>query len=79
MKWAWAKEKHTYLRRYLEISRATRKKYIGDRKGGAVYFDIFCAPTVRKPKELAPQISQKFDETKPISPFFTFSFFGANA
>ena len=39
---AWAKEKHTYLRRYLDISRATRKKYIGDRKGGAVYFDIFC-------------------------------------
>lgn len=39
---AWAKEKHTYLRRYLEISCATRKKYIGNRKGGAVYFDIFC-------------------------------------
>ncbi len=38
----WAKEKHTYLRRYLDISRATRKKYIGDRKGGAVYFDLFC-------------------------------------
>lgn len=38
----WAKEKHTYLKRYLDISRATRKKYIGDRKGGAVYFDLFC-------------------------------------
>lgn len=38
----WAKEKHTYLRRYLDISRSTRKKYIGERKGGAVYFDLFC-------------------------------------
>jgi three-Cys-motif partner protein len=39
---AWAKEKHSYLKRYLDISRGTRKKYIGDRKGGAVYFDLFC-------------------------------------
>lgn len=38
----WTKEKHTYLRRYIDMSRATRKKYIGDRKGGAVYFDLFC-------------------------------------
>lgn len=39
---AWAKEKHTYLKRYLDISRGTRKKYIGEGKGGAVYFDLFC-------------------------------------
>lgn len=39
---AWAKEKHTYLKRYLDISRGTRKKYIGEKKGGAVYFDLFC-------------------------------------
>lgn len=38
----WAKEKHTYLKRYLDISRGARKKFIGDRKGGAVYFDLFC-------------------------------------
>lgn len=38
----WAKEKHTYLKRYLDISRATRKKYIGNGKGGAIYFDLFC-------------------------------------
>lgn len=37
----WAKEKHTYLKRYLDISRSTRNKYIGERKGGAVYFDLF--------------------------------------
>ncbi len=30
---SWAKEKHDYLCRYIDISRATRAKYIGDRKG----------------------------------------------
>lgn len=38
----WAKEKHSYLCRYLDISRATRKKYIGPGKAGAAYFDLFC-------------------------------------
>ena len=38
----WAKEKHSYLRRYLDISKATRKKYIGPTKAGAAYFDLFC-------------------------------------
>lgn len=38
----WAKDKRKYLTRYLDISRATRRKYIGERKGGAVYFDLFC-------------------------------------
>ncbi len=39
---AWAKEKHSYLTRYIDISRAARKKYIGPGKGGAAYFDLFC-------------------------------------
>lgn len=39
---AWAKEKHSYLVRYLDISRAARKKFVGDGKAGAVYFDLFC-------------------------------------
>lgn len=39
----WAKEKHSYLTRYISITRATRGKYIGPRKGGAGYFDLFCA------------------------------------
>ena len=38
----WVKKKHDYLRRYLDISCGTRGKFIGDRKGGAVYFDLFC-------------------------------------
>lgn len=40
----WAKEKHDYLCRYIDISRATRAKYIGDRKGGATFIDVFCGP-----------------------------------
>ncbi len=39
----WAKEKHSYLGRYLDISRAARRKYIGPAKAGAAYFDLFCA------------------------------------
>lgn len=38
-----AKEKHEYLRRYLGISSGARKKFIGNGKAGAVYFDLFCA------------------------------------
>jgi three-Cys-motif partner protein len=44
----WAKEKHSYLRRYLDISCAARKKYIGEGKGGAVYFDLFCGAGASK-------------------------------
>lgn len=39
----WAKEKHDYLCRYVNICRETRRKYIGIGKGGAAYFDLFCA------------------------------------
>lgn len=41
---SWAKEKHDYLCRYIDISRATRAKYIGDRKGGTTFIDLFCGP-----------------------------------
>ncbi len=39
----WAKEKHDYLCRYVDICRKTREKYLGRRRGGAAYFDLFCA------------------------------------
>lgn len=39
----WAKEKHSYLNRYIDISRAARKKFIGSGNAGAAYFDLFCA------------------------------------
>lgn len=41
---AWAKEKHDYLCRYIDVSRATRAKYLGDRRGGATFIDPFCGP-----------------------------------
>lgn len=40
----WAKEKHDFLCRYVQISSATRKKYLGPTKGGATYIDLFCGP-----------------------------------
>jgi three-Cys-motif partner protein len=45
----WAAEKHDYLCRYIDISRATRHKYLpntnsSDFKGGATYIDLFCGP-----------------------------------
>ena len=40
----WAKEKHNYLCRYIDISRRARAKYLGHGKGGATYIDLFCGP-----------------------------------
>lgn len=41
----WAKEKQEYLCRYVDISRAARKKYLAPLgRGGATYIDLFCGP-----------------------------------
>lgn len=40
----WAKEKHEYLCRYVDISRGARGKFIGPSKAGATYIDLFCGP-----------------------------------
>lgn len=39
---AWAVEKHNYLARYLDISRGARQKFLGARKAGATFIDLFC-------------------------------------
>src|SRR5271165_6274433 len=39
----WAVEKHNYLKRYLNISSAARKKFLGVGKAGATFIDLFCA------------------------------------
>ena len=39
----WAVEKHKFLKRYLDISRATRQKFLGDGNAGATYIDLFCS------------------------------------
>lgn len=37
-----SKQKHEYLKRYLDISRSARKRFI-DGPGGATYIDLFCS------------------------------------
>lgn len=37
----WAKEKHERLRKYVDISRAARRKFLKGR-GGATYIDLYC-------------------------------------
>jgi three-Cys-motif partner protein len=37
----WAKQKHLYLRRYLDISRGARAKFLGKGKAGATFVDLF--------------------------------------
>jgi three-Cys-motif partner protein len=42
----WALLKHDYLKRYIDVSRAARRKFLngknGNRPGGATYIDLFC-------------------------------------
>lgn len=40
----WAKEKHDLLCRYVDMAKATRAKYLGPKKGGAAFIDLFCGP-----------------------------------
>ena len=37
----WANDKHERLRKYVDISRATRRKFV-EGTGGATYIDLFC-------------------------------------
>lgn len=39
----WARDKHAILKLYIEISRGVRKKFIGARKAGATFIDLYCA------------------------------------
>jgi three-Cys-motif partner protein len=38
---SWAKEKHERLRKYIDITRATRRKWVQG-SGGATYIDLYC-------------------------------------
>lgn len=40
----WAKEKHKYLGRYIDITRAVRQKWLGPNGAGATYIDLFSGP-----------------------------------
>jgi three-Cys-motif partner protein len=39
----WTLEKHKFLKRYLDISRAARQKFLGAGNAGATYIDLFCS------------------------------------
>ena len=41
---AWAKTKHEYLRRYVDITRGVRARWVEPDKAGATYIDPFCGP-----------------------------------
>ncbi|BCO30127.1 hypothetical protein TspCOW1_02300 [Thiohalobacter sp. COW1] len=47
----WAKEKHDYLCRYIDISRAVRSGWLGIGKAGATFIDLFCGPGRCKVRE----------------------------
>lgn len=40
----WIEEKHESLRRYINITRSVRAKWLGDYSAGATYIDLFCGP-----------------------------------
>lgn len=47
----WTKEKHEFLRRYLDMSRTTRKKFLDGRSRSATFIDLFCGPGRSRIKE----------------------------
>jgi len=47
----WAKVKHDLLRRYLDISRATRNKFLNGQSKSAAFIDLFCGPGRARVKE----------------------------
>lgn len=40
----WAKQKHEFLRRYLDISSAARKMFLNGPSKSATFIDVFCGP-----------------------------------
>jgi three-Cys-motif partner protein len=48
---AWTKGKHNRLRRYLDISRATRRKFLNGQARSATFIDLFCGPGRARVKE----------------------------
>jgi three-Cys-motif partner protein len=51
----WAKEKHERLRKYVDISRAARKKFV-EGSGGAAYIDPFCGSGAAVVRETGERI-----------------------
>src|SRR5664279_6425586 len=51
----WAKEKHERLRKYVDISRAARRKFTQG-SGGATYIDLYCGAGRAVIRETAEKI-----------------------
>lgn len=47
----WAKQKHEFLRRYLDISSRTREKFLNGYAKSATFIDLFCGPGRARIKE----------------------------
>ncbi|HVO01624.1 MAG TPA: three-Cys-motif partner protein TcmP, partial [Candidatus Cybelea sp.] len=41
---AWVREKHERLTKYVDISRAVRRKFVEGRSGEATFIDLYCGP-----------------------------------
>jgi three-Cys-motif partner protein len=76
----WAEEKHERLRKYIDITRATRRKYTDPTRpaqirGGASYIDLFCGPARCKVRDTdriidgSPLIAAKAAIEVPFSEF----------
>ena len=48
----WAKQKHDYLCRYLNISRYTRTMFLKGHSKSATFIDLFCGPGRAMVKEI---------------------------
>jgi hypothetical protein len=45
----WVREKHDRLRRYVDISRAVRRRFLPPKgTGGATYIDLYCGPAIAR-------------------------------
>lgn len=70
----WVSEKHVYLERYIRITSATRRKFIGDGNAGATFIDLFSGggrANIRKTNEIvdgSPLVAWKASQSSG-SPF----------
>lgn len=65
----WAKDKHFYLKQYIDATREVRRKFLPPRgTGGACFIDIFAGPgraRIQKPREFidgSPLLALKYDQ-----------------
>lgn len=66
---SWTRDKHEYLRRYIDATANARAKYVG--RGGAAFLDLFAGPgcarvrTSRLVVDGSPLIALKHEKSEP--------------